>query len=174
MAPCSKAPGSTSNFGRYISLIVNFCTVGRFFVILNTADVEGFICLPHHRSTKEHVNFLSTLGADIASALQQWIFAKVKVRETCSSNSETGGLFTFKSWSNLWTEPLHILLPLYFFNRRRWPTSPTFLKLITFYICYNVDMAMFIMLQELFSQGRSYPSPATSYRDQATQVRFMR
>jgi hypothetical protein len=140
MTPCSKAPGSTSNFGRYISLIVSFCTVGRFFChSQHGRDFEGFICLPRHRSTKEHVSFLSALGADIASALQQWIFGQSQSPRNLFFNSETGGLLPLNHGEILDKTPARFYCLYISFNRRRWPTSPTFLKLVTFYTCYNVD-----------------------------------
>lgn len=118
----------------------------------HNSDVEGFICLPRHRSVKGHVGFLSALGANIASALQQWVSGQNQSPRSLFFHLGDGWPLAFKSWYNLWTKPLHVFIAFIFLlidvaGQRRPPS----LKLVTSYTCYNVDMVMFIMPQELLS-----------------------
>lgn len=93
-----EAPGSTDNVGRYISLIVNFCTVGWFlsFSTQQTSKVSyAFLVIDQLMNM---LIFFPHWALTSLRLCNNGFLTKVKVRETCSSNSETSGLFTFKSW----------------------------------------------------------------------------
>lgn len=91
------------------------------------------MCLPRHRSAKEHVDCLSVLGTDIGSALQQWIFSPSQSPRNLFFHLGDGWPLTFKPLNHgsiCGPNPCTFYYLYISFNRRRWPTSPTFLNIL--------------------------------------------